>query len=111
MTSIVRQSSIAWATTGLAFILGCSSSSDSGTDPAQLTLVAVTSTALSGTVGARVNSDPTVRVKDQSGKPRAGVLVTFDVTGGGTVGVTFTETDHNGIASATNWVSRRQIWT
>ncbi len=103
MTSIVRQSSIAWATTGLAFILGCSSSSDSGTDPAQLTLVAVTSTALSGTVGARVNSDPTVRVKDQSGKPRAGVLVTFDVTGGGTVGVTFTETDHNGIASATNW--------
>ena len=61
-------------------------------------------TALAGTVGTPVTDVPSVTVRDTSGRPVAGVVVTFSVTsGGGTIQATRVVSSSAGIASVARW--------
>ena len=87
------------AVTGLG--AGCSDSSGPS-QPDLLTLEAVTPTDLTGVVATDISPPPIVRVKNQNGKPVAGVLVSF-VTGTGAVVNAAVRTDANGMASVGRW--------
>jgi adhesin/invasin len=67
-------------------------------------MVAVSQTTQSAPAGANVNDPPSVIVRDVSGIPVAGVIVTFTVSaGGGTVVGSPDTTNANGIASLASW--------
>jgi adhesin/invasin len=69
-----------------------------------VTMVAVSQTTQPGRAGANVNDPPSVIVRDASGIPVPGVVVTFAVTaGGGTVVGSPDTTNANGIATLTSW--------
>ena len=89
-------------------LAACGSSTDAATSPTPLgplTIVALTPTTLAGTAGTRVDSAPTVRVTDISGRPRAGVAVTFEVTAGqGSLIGASTRTESDGTAHPGSWI-------
>jgi hypothetical protein len=61
-------------------VAGCTSA----TEPAGgLRLEALTATSLTGTVGIEVTPVPRVRVTDAAGRPVPGVVIAFDIAGGG----------------------------
>ncbi|MGD2046225.1 MAG: Ig-like domain-containing protein [Gemmatimonadota bacterium] len=69
-------------------------------DPATVTVVrGGGETAVNG---ATVETDPTVKVTDDTGSPVPGVTVSFTPSGGGAVGSSTVQTDSNGEAS-TSW--------
>jgi hypothetical protein len=68
------------------------------------TLAPASPTVLAGTVGTPVADVPSVTVRDASGRPVAGVVVTFSVTsGGGTLQATRVVSSTAGIASVGRW--------
>jgi adhesin/invasin len=69
-----------------------------------VSMVAVSVTSQTAPAGANVNDPPSVIVRDASGIPVSGVVVTFTVTGGGgsVVGSPAT-TNANGVATLTSW--------
>ena len=74
---------------------------DAGT---AVTMVAVSVTTQMAVAGAQVADPPSVIVRDVSGIPVAGVVVTFAVTvGGGTVSDSAVTTNANGVATLTSW--------
>lgn len=70
----------------------------------EVQIAAISSTSLTGTVGAEVQPAPAVRVTDEQDRPLAGVAVTFKVVsgGGGVSGGTVTTAD-DGSASVQTW--------
>ena len=67
-------------------------------------MVAVSATAQTGVAGGNVADPPSVIVRDVSGNPVAGVVVTFAVTaGGGSVVGSPDTTTVNGVATLTSW--------
>ena len=67
-------------------------------------MVAVSATAQTGVAGGNVADPPSVIVRDVSGIPVAGVVVTFVVTaGGGSVVGSPATTTVNGVATLTSW--------
>lgn len=97
------------AVTGLG--AGCSDSSGPS-QPDLWTLEAVTPTDLTGVVATDISPPPTLRVRDQDGKPIADILVSFHTTGNGAVGnaadrptssSSAVRTDANGLASVGRW--------
>jgi len=67
-------------------------------------MVAVSATAQTGVAGGNVADPPSVIVRDVSGIPVTGVVVTFAVTaGGGSVVGSPATTNVNGVATLTSW--------
>ncbi len=67
------------------------------------TIVAFSSTSLSGTAGTVVSPAPSVLVKDQNGAPLSGAVVNFLVlNGGGSVSAASATTNASGVATV-NW--------
>src|SRR5688500_6529557 len=86
-----------------AMVAGCTPS----TEPSQqdlFTLEAVTPTNLAGVVATDISTPPTLRVRDQNGKPIAGIVVSFHATGTGTIVNTSARTDATGIAGVGRWI-------
>lgn len=77
---------------------------DSTAPPTPTSIVANSTTTLTGSAGASVAERPSVIVLGQSGAPLGGVTVTFVVTnGGGTVAGASVATDAAGIATVGSW--------
>jgi hypothetical protein len=77
---------------------------DSTAPPTPTSIVANSTTTLTGSAGASVSERPSVIVLGQSGAPLGGVTVTFVVTnGGGTVAGASITTDAAGIATVGSW--------
>ncbi len=95
---------LGWAMAAAVLLAAC------GDDPAAPPRVATSVVVNAGDqqtaqAGENVVAVPSVIVKDQKGKPLAGVSVRFAVVeGGGTVDVATALTDAQGIASAGRWV-------
>jgi hypothetical protein len=67
------------------------------------TIVAFSSTSLTGVAGTAVSPAPSVLVKDQNGAPMSGVVVSFLIlSGGGSVSAATATTNTTGIATV-NW--------
>ncbi|MEP6834058.1 MAG: leishmanolysin-related zinc metalloendopeptidase [Gemmatimonas sp.] len=74
-----------------------------GDDPQVATTIsAPANTSLTGTVGSAVSTVPTVSIKDQKGKPLAGIWVRWTPSAG-KVGNDSSQTDAGGSASAVSW--------
>lgn len=68
-------------------------------------LIALTPTSdVYGVVGEQLVSAPEVQLVDGTGRPMAGVPVSFEVTSGGSVALTTTRTTSDGIATPETWV-------
>ena len=68
------------------------------------TIVANSSTSLTGVAGSAVSPSPSILVKDQNGAPMAGVTVNFLVlSGGGSVSGASVATDASGIGTVGSW--------
>jgi Tol biopolymer transport system component len=81
-------------------VAGCTSP----TEPAGgLRLEALTATSLTGTVGIEVTPVPRVRVTDAAGRPVPGVVIAFDIAGGGGTAKPSVPTDLDGSATAGAW--------
>ncbi len=68
-----------------------------------LSLEAHSATSLSGIVGAKSDSIPTVRLTTRDGAPAPGREVRFIVSGGGSIEITSQRTDTAGVASPGTW--------
>ena len=66
-------------------------------------LTVVDGDAQTGPIRAKLAVNPSVKLVDSTGSPRAGVSVTFATTGGGRVASTKVATGANGIASPGAW--------
>lgn len=88
------------AVTGI--VVGCTDSTEPS-QPDSWTLEAVTSTDLTGVVATDVSPAPTVRIKDQDGKPIAGIVVAFKVNGTDAIVNSSIRTDANGLAGVGRW--------
>jgi alpha-tubulin suppressor-like RCC1 family protein len=66
-------------------------------------LVAVAGDGQQGQILSALRVAPSIRVVDSAGKPRAGVPVTFSVTGGGRVATPTVSTGADGTASSGTW--------
>jgi hypothetical protein len=103
---IRRSTLIALRSTAAIVVLAFSAcSGDNGTDPSvPTTIVATTSTTLTGAASSAVSPAPSVLVTDQNGAPVAGVTVEFVVqSGGGSVSGGSVPTDAAGIATVGSW--------
>jgi hypothetical protein len=97
----------------LAVTLACSDSSGTITppEPVPTTLTAVEGSGLQAPAGTVLPEGPTVQLRDQHGKPVAGVDVTFSVTaGGGSVVYPRVATDFLGRARTT-WILGDEVGT
>ena len=78
----------------------------------QGTIAANSIATQSGTVGAPVTQRPSVIVRDATGNPRPGIVITFAVTaGGGTATGLTSTTDAGGIATVGSWTLGAQAGT
>lgn len=88
----------------LSGIAGACTDSPSSVVTSAAVLESVVSEVQTAVVGGTVEAAPAVVVRDGRGDPLSGVLVGFSVTrGGGTVAVSSTRTDAEGMASAGAW--------
>ncbi len=72
--------------------------------PVPTTIVANSSTSLTGVAGSPVSPSPSILVKDQNGAPMAGATVNFLVlSGGGSVSSASVTTDASGIGTVGSW--------
>ena len=82
----------------------CRDAPTTATPAMRTRLVAASSTSLTGTVGAVVDDEPSVVVQDSSGRPVAGVVVTFTITdGGGALGARAALSGSDGLARLGTW--------
>ena len=84
--------------------VSCGDAATSPKPPMRTSISAVSRTTLRGTVGTVVDEAPSVMVRDSIGRPVAGILVSFTITGGGgIVQARGAVSDSRGIASVTGW--------
>src|SRR5262245_44811429 len=76
---------------------------ESSTEPPIAQIVAATAPEVRSTVGTEVIPAPTVRTIDENGRPVAGIPVSFQAGGGGTIAQTDVKTDKNGLATVGKW--------
>lgn len=98
--------------TAFAALFAAACQSDSATGPSSrsdLRLEAASGTQVEGTVGEAVNEVPTVIVRNPSGRPVAGVRVSFAPLQetGDSLGRTNAITDFRGVASPGSWLLSR----
>ena len=103
---MTKSTLIALRSTAAAVVLACIACDGGQTvePPVATTMIATTSTSLTGAAGSAVSPLPSVLVKDQNAAPMAGVTVNFVVTsGGGSVTGGSVATDASGIATVGSW--------
>lgn len=88
---------------GLLFVTLTSGCTEPNDPLEGLRLEPLTSTSLTGVVASDIAPVPAVRALDRWRQPVPGIVVTFQVTGGGAIGVGWLRTDARGIASVGLW--------
>ena len=100
--SLLRRGALAAA---LATLAACGGDRKAAPEPPRATTIeAVTSVTMTAIVGADVPEPPTVRVRDQAGRPMAGVSVVFGMYAyGGSIQQLSAFTGSDGTASVLRW--------
>ena len=99
----MRPSSMKFATLGcLTVLLGAAACGDSGGPPSPPAMTATTATTQTGNAGAVVTS-PAVRVEREDGSAIRNAIVTFSISGGGSLTTSVDTTDATGAARAGQW--------
>jgi hypothetical protein len=90
-------------TLGVLTLQGCSADKPVSVEP-PTKIEAVSATTVAGTAGALVSPSPAVKVTGASGKPIAGVHVSFAISeGAGSITGSIATSDANGIATVGSW--------
>ncbi len=106
MRLVTRPALIAFRSTAIVVLLAyIACKGEKSLDPSvPTTIVANSSTSLTGVAGSAVSPSPSILVKDQNGAPMAGVTVNFLVlSGSGSISGASVATDASGIGTVGSW--------